>query len=77
MAESKKMTKVKKVGRNFQTGRYTVRSKGKTAQGSTAWEIAGLKGYVPKVVVTTAASMAAIDRIMVKHSKALKRLAKK
>lgn len=77
MAESKKMTKVKKVSRDSQAGRFIVRSKGKTAQGSTAWEISGPKGYEPKVVVATATSVAAIDRIMVKHSKALKRLAKK
>lgn len=52
-------------------------SKGKKSSGALVWEILNPKGFAPTVVVTSASSAATIQEIKKKHSKALKRLAKK
>ena len=63
--------------RDAKTGRFVVHSKGKEASGALVWEIRGVKGFAPKVVITSPSSAATIQGIKKKHSKALKRLAKK
>lgn len=71
------MVKRAKSARAAKTGRFDVHSKGKEASGALVWEIRGVKGFAPKVVITSPSSAATIQGIKKKHSKALKRLAKK
>ncbi len=68
--------KAKKI-KSARTGKYVVRAEGNGKRGSEKWVIVGKRGVPSRVVVTSPSSAAAMDRITVTHSKALKRLADK
>ncbi len=71
------MPRKTKIQRNAAAGRFTVRSEGKDARSNEKWAITENRGGSKRVVVTSRSSAAAIDKIMVRHAKALKRLADK
>ncbi len=64
-----------KVGRNAKTGRFTV-TRDEEVRGGEGWVISGPKGK-SRTVITTPSSGATLDKLTVKHSKPLRRLAKK
>ncbi len=68
--------KAKKI-KSARTEKNKVRAEGKDKRGSEKWVIVGRRGVPSRVVITSSSSAAAMDRITVAHSEALKRLAKK